>query len=75
MASSSCSYWRIKGREWLGAQILEVIQVYTAHIELGDVPEDLLNSYKDTLEAGVAALPEGPSKQELREMLRELFPE
>ena len=64
-----------KGREWLGAQILEVIQVYTGHIELGDVPEDFLNSYKDTLEAGVAALPEGPSKQELRKMLRELFPE
>ena len=64
-----------KGPTWLRAQILDVIRVYAGHIERGDVPEDFLDSYKSTLEAGVAALPEGQSRQELHEMLQELFPQ
>ena len=62
-----------KGPTWLRAKILEVVRVYTGYVERRDVPNDFLDSYENTLETSVAALPEGPSKQSLRAILQELF--
>ena len=61
-----------EGAPWLETRLHEVIDLYQARINRGDIPPDLLHAYLRTLNNAIATLPDDP-KHDLTAIVGDIF--
>lgn len=58
-----------KGRDWLGARIAEVVNIYGERVQMNVVPRDFLEAYKKTMSAAASKIEDTEARSTLAEII------